>query len=101
MSLLGQVVCKFWCHEKKEVPNHNGFAKGERMKFGAVWEGTTEKQEKSENEIFGKATPSGSIEVIITNPTASDFFEPGQAYYVTFTKADLRYDARPAAVSFS
>lgn len=41
-----------------------------------------------ENMIFGKATPAGSIAMLIKNKQAADAFELGQAYYVDFTPAD-------------
>lgn len=41
-----------------------------------------------ENKIFGEYTPSFNLSMgIINGIPAADFFESGQAYYVTFTKA--------------
>lgn len=37
-----------------------------------------------DNESWSKYTPSGTIEMNVTNPTAIERFEPGKAYYVTF-----------------
>lgn len=41
-----------------------------------------------ENKTFWDATPSGKIEMHITNPDAIKVFENGGEFYVDFTKAD-------------
>jgi len=41
----------------------------------------------TENEMFGKATPSGEIWMNIMNQAAVDYFTPGKSYYVDFTEA--------------
>jgi hypothetical protein len=41
--------------------------------------------ELPENQRFHKYTPSGSIEMMIDNPPASDQFKPGMDVYVDFT----------------
>jgi hypothetical protein len=35
-------------------------------------------------EPFGSATPQGTIEMLITNPTAAERLQVGQAYLLTF-----------------
>lgn len=40
-----------------------------------------------ENKAFWEATPSGTIEITISNPSARDFLKVGEAYYVDFTEA--------------
>lgn len=40
-----------------------------------------------ENKSFSIYTPSGKIEMHITNPDAIGFFEPAAEYYVEFRKA--------------
>lgn len=40
-----------------------------------------------ENKAFWKATPSGKLEMWVSNPDAADFFEVGEEYYLDFTKA--------------
>lgn len=40
-----------------------------------------------ENKAFWEATPSGEIEMHITEPDAADFFKLGREYYVDFTPA--------------
>lgn len=41
-----------------------------------------------ENRRYHKATPSGTIEMTIDNPPASDQFTPGKQFYVDFTPAE-------------
>lgn len=40
--------------------------------------------EGTENKDFTKATPSGTIEMVIDNPAASVQFKPQSYYYVDF-----------------
>lgn len=40
-----------------------------------------------ENTKFWAATPSGQFEMSCINLDAAKFFEPGQEYYIDFTKA--------------
>lgn len=44
--------------------------------------------EDGPNKSWSEATPSGKIEMTITNPAAVDFFEAGQEYLLAFTKAE-------------
>lgn len=37
-----------------------------------------------ENKMFWDATPSGEITMVINNPRAGAFFQPGQEYYIDF-----------------
>jgi len=41
-----------------------------------------------ENKSFSQWTPSGKIEMHITNPECIGFFEAGSEYYVEFRKAN-------------
>ena len=41
-----------------------------------------------DNESWSKYTPSGKIEMSITNPKAIDAFAIGKAYFVDFTPVD-------------
>ena len=40
------------------------------------------------NANWSKYTPSGELRLTITNPTASDAFVVGKAYFVDFTPVD-------------
>lgn len=41
-----------------------------------------------ENKTFSMYTPSAQLSILINNPDALDFFEPGEEYVATFTKAE-------------
>lgn len=43
---------------------------------------------KHENKSFWDATPSGTIQMWISNPAAFSQFELGKEYYVDFTPAE-------------
>jgi len=40
------------------------------------------------NESWSKYTPSGKLEMAVTNPAAIDMFAIGKAYFVDFTPCD-------------
>jgi hypothetical protein len=40
-----------------------------------------------ENKNFWQYTPTGKIEMTITNPQATEIFSPGQEFFVDFTLA--------------
>jgi hypothetical protein len=49
---------------------------------------TAVKGNEGEDKDFTKYTPSGQLSISIDESTpAVDFFEPGEAYYLTFDKA--------------
>jgi hypothetical protein len=41
-----------------------------------------------EDRRFAKATPSGTIQLYVDNPPASDYLELGKQFYVDFTKVE-------------
>lgn len=47
-----------------------------------VYEGSL--GENEENKRFTKATPTGSLKLMIDNPYASEQFAPGQEWYLDF-----------------
>jgi hypothetical protein len=57
------------------------------VKLYAVYKGD---ESSPENESFSNSTPSGSVELSITNPSASEFFEQlsGKYVYLDFTAAE-------------
>jgi hypothetical protein len=81
------VVCKFQCHDKGPRPEGNQDNGTCNVRMGAVWEGTTEKQQASENAIFGKWTPGGEVRLTLANPAAADLFVAGKKYYVAIVEA--------------
>ncbi|RKT01114.1 hypothetical protein [Chryseobacterium defluvii] len=71
------VKAKFKCESVTK------FEQGKEVKLHAVY-GTSE-----ENKQFSKYTPYGQLSIKIDNETeASDYFEPGQEYYLEFSKAE-------------
>lgn len=74
---MDNVRAKFLCAwiEKKE----DGAV---RVNLQAVTSGS------KENEQFWKYTPSGSMEMYITNPSAAGFFEKGKEYFLDFSRAN-------------
>ena len=56
------------------------------VKLYAVYKGD---ESSPENESFSNSTPSGNVELFITNPSASEFFEKlaGKYVYLDFTEA--------------
>ena len=59
---------------------------GEQVKLVAVYEGATQNQ--TEDKHFAEASPSGSLEIYISNPEVHGHFQPGDAHYITFEKAE-------------
>lgn len=74
---MSRVRAKFVC---ESVEN---FTENKVAKLRAVY-GTTE-----ENADFTKFTPSGTLEICISNDApASDKFVPGKNYYIDFTETE-------------
>jgi hypothetical protein len=57
------------------------------VKLYAVYKGD---ESSPENESFSNSTPSGNVELTITNPAACQFFEElsGKYVYLDFTAAE-------------
>lgn len=68
------VIAKFFCSEKTQTTS------GSRVKFHPVSRG-------EENKTWSAATPSGSIEMGILNPRASEYFVVGKEYFLHFAQA--------------
>lgn len=56
------------------------------LKMGAVWAGSNELQEQSENAVFGRNTPYGDFRATICNQQIIDDLKIGDEYYVDFVK---------------
>jgi len=54
---------------------------GKETSFWALYSNTPE------DNSYSQATPSGNITMIVSNPSAKDFFQEGQVYYLDFKKA--------------
>ncbi len=63
---------------------------GQKLKLNAVVPTTIDGKlefENSEDESFWNATPSGTMEITITNSDAAEQFQAGDMFYVTFKRA--------------
>jgi hypothetical protein len=75
-TLINIMIAKF------KVNSVTKFSLGQaEAKLSAVTSGS------EENKSFNKYTPSGDLRIMIDNPAAVDFFEPGQDYLLEFKKA--------------
>ncbi len=54
---------------------------GTEVSFWALYSNTPE------DNSYASATPFGTVTMTVNNPEAEEFFLPGQAYYLDFTKA--------------
>lgn len=78
------VRAKFRCIERKETgsnygPKVEGQKTQEAVVLAAVY--------GPGNEAWSKWTPSGRLELAITNPAALDQFTVGEEYFIDITKA--------------
>lgn len=80
LRLNSKEPMKGWSSANEEMP-------GQSVHFGAVWEGSTEKQQMSENAVFGHWTPYGEFKGSILNPHVNEKLVQGHNYYVVFLDA--------------
>lgn len=70
-----------------QVVNHSETC--ETLHFNAVAKNDGYPADGSdENNTFAKWTPSAELKLTVTNPDLIGKFEPGEAFYVDFTKAE-------------
>lgn len=83
IEMIDSVVAKMACNSiETSRYDKAGVLTYVKVKLGAVY-GT-----EGENKDFSNATPSGECWMQIdAGRPAAEFFEPGERYYVTFTKA--------------
>ena len=77
------VRAKFRCTEKKQTPHwdpKNNQPSVDSVSFSPAY--------GESNKEWSAATPSGAIQLTITNPEAINRFELGKHYFVDFTPAD-------------
>lgn len=75
---MSGVVAKFYV---SKVDRHEGAPTASGVHMGAVCRG-------KENAGWASATPSGHIDLGILNDKATDYFEEGAEYLVTFKRVD-------------
>lgn len=74
---MDSVRAKFKCNSVEHM--EGGYKKAN---FRAVTSGS------DENKDFCEATPNGDLSIMISSGRAAqDFFEPGECYYLDFSKA--------------
>ncbi|TAM72312.1 hypothetical protein EPN44_15955 [bacterium] len=66
-----------------ETTKHSWNPKARTLKFQAQYDTRI-----PEDQRFQEATPSGTFEMLCTNPAANDQFELGKDYYFDITPAD-------------
>ncbi len=79
--------CKLILHSVEPAHGNTPEAPRYGVRFGAVWEGSQDRQAASENGIFGRQTPCAEFTATLCNPEVLADLEQGAAYIVTFTKA--------------
>jgi len=85
-----RVVAKFTCLNRTDHGYFDTAAQKPAVgNVGVQLTPVASQDPRSENGQFWQATPSGQIQMSISNPAAFAFFEPGAEYYVTFERAGL------------
>jgi hypothetical protein len=67
---------------KMEVTSITKWKGQDQVKFNCVYTGTPE------DNTFSQATPAGNAELTVSNPSLLGFFQPGDKFYLDFTKAE-------------
>jgi hypothetical protein len=75
------VRAKFKCWSIQHTYSHSPDASAAQVTLTPVY------GDSEENKTWSQHTPSGKIEMLITNPSAIASFELGKDYYVDFTPA--------------
>lgn len=93
------IRCKFYVVNKMAIASGPGKIACWSINLSPIWEspaaGDSDRGNAClENRIFGKNTPSGSIQITVTNPIAAEGFEVGREYYVDFTAAYSAKDVK-------
>lgn len=76
------VRAKFKCMEIKHAHSGSADYSAATVTLIPVW------GDGKANDQWSKATPSGKLEMLITNPAAVSKFELGREYYLDFTPAE-------------
>lgn len=73
---MDQIRAKFQCNSVE------AFETTKIAKLSAIY------SDKGENKAFTDSTPSGTMEIMISNDApASEFLQPGKYYYLDFSEA--------------
>ena len=97
---MSKIRAKFRVHNvsPQEAPNTDGGKTkyAERVQMSPVYSD----DKTSENYSFSQYTPSGHIEMTITNPAAFGAFVEGQEVYIDFTPAVSAEAPKPESESY-
>lgn len=74
---------KFSCAHVIDYGSYDKVNPNKKVNLTAVYS----HNKNTEDNQFSSATPSGSLEMMISNPNATDFFQPGKKYYIDITEA--------------
>jgi len=74
---------------KFQIQNVERFVGGDKIKAFAVTAKPFDGNGISEDNTYAKFSPSGTLELTITNPALVGKIEPGQKFYLDFTIADV------------
>ncbi len=80
---MSKVRAKFSVQNVMQAKTTDGTVYSENVTLAPVYSSDP----GSEKAAFWKATPSGRIDLYISNPDAHGKFEQGKEYYVDFTPA--------------
>lgn len=85
------VKAKFTCTKVESYSNDNGqTVAGKNINMTAVIAYNADGSRNDENESWSQYTPSGSLQIGITNPDAFEQFEEGKEYYLTFDEVPVK-----------
>ena len=76
--------CKMTCSQVTEFKDKDEKTVSVNVSLYPVYASDPE----SPNHAFWKATPSGRVDLYISNPEAFGAFESGKAYFVDFTETE-------------
>lgn len=79
-----KVIAKFRCNSIEYFQNAPGGPRRVKLDPVSPRQGPNGEPPSEEDRAFWKYTPSGHLEMTIDNPPATDMFEIGRDYYVTF-----------------
>lgn len=84
MEQSRQIQALFQVNDVLERKATDGSVSSQIVRLNAVYA----PDPKNVNHAFWKATPTGSMEMTINNPSAFDAFVPGGKYLLTFERVE-------------
>ncbi len=79
--------CKFRCNSIELFNPQGAVAGGVKVNLTAIYPNDTDGYKHSaEDHAFFNATPSGTLTMYVQNPYGAELFQPGDDFYLDFTK---------------